>query len=70
MEFRNDATRPLRVFLLRNKVCLTYGFVNTTLPFSLRTKTFSSLFAFRRYQALVPSSPPICVDCRECRIQN
>jgi hypothetical protein len=47
MESRNDATHPLPVVLLRNKGCLTYGFVNMTLPFSLRTKTFSSLFVFR-----------------------
>ncbi len=49
MELRNDAARPLPVFLLREQgVLLTYGFVNTILPFSVRTQTFSSLFAFRR----------------------
>jgi len=32
---------PCGYFFFESKVCLVYGFVNTTLPFSLRTKTFS-----------------------------
>ena len=62
---------PCGYFLLENKVCFSYGFVNTILPFSLRTQTFRHYSLFVGNQSLVqPSGPPICVDCRERRIQN
>jgi hypothetical protein len=44
----NDAILPCGYSFLENKVCLTYGFVNTIVPFCLRTLTFWSLPTIRR----------------------
>ena len=37
MDIRYDANGPLPIFFLESRVCLTWSFVNTTEPFSLKS---------------------------------
>jgi hypothetical protein len=72
MDSRNDASRPLQVWLLRKPADFVKRFREYDIAVYLESRGFlvTPRFLYVTTISLSHLVPPICVNCRQCRIQN